>query len=164
MSQGGTEPRDTGRTWGGREQKIGCTCVCMCLGFSCPNRDMRNHNITSSRAQSSAWSQPKTPNSSHYHQQPALKGHLLCASPVLGLPWSCPGSREAKSDGASPNPEGPLAAHHPSSFAWLEFITIFLFGSQGSNLCGVEQVTQTIYNCKGPSDTPHRLLQHNPLR
>lgn len=60
----------------------------------------------------------------------------------LGLPWGCPESTEAKSNRASPNPEGPFApqpAHHPSSLAWLEFITIFLFGSQGSNLRSVRK-------------------------
>lgn len=83
------------------------------------------------------------------HCVPVNNQHLWAPSMCQVLAWAwgsrvCPGVIQSlerpKETEHRKNPRGPLASRpacHPRSFAWPEFTTIFLFGSQGSNLCGV---------------------------
>lgn len=141
----GQSPGSSWKDLGWQGVKLECTCMYMCLGFSPPNEDITNHNPSGNGPQSPARAQPRDAHHAAFPSKTNPYGAPLCAPELdlgLGLPWCCPESTEAKSNRASPNPEAPFApqpAHHPSAFAWLEFITIFLFGSQGSNLRSVRK-------------------------
>lgn len=156
MSQRGTKPRVTmeGLEVAGSRKSGVCVCACTCLGFSYPNRDIKNHSTRAVGLNHLHGPHQRMPHCTAFPSTTnTYWGTFYVPGPPLGLSfqgllWGCPESREIKSNGASPNPGEPLAsqsAHHPSSFARLDFITIFLFGSLRSNLYGVRGDAKHLY-------------------